>query len=154
MLCLLDISCHVYADYAKILGINYYIDTIWGISEKIQIKPNRISLVFTLHRPGVFFNVSESEQSSMHSFPSLAMYTLGRMHNTDVNPYCLSLLFSHWIHLTTLFTVKRLLNIILMSNFLWILRLYLFCQGRKILRITSQIGEMQITVTYLQWDTL
>lgn len=59
LFCLLDISCHVYADYAKILGINY-IDTIGGITEKIQIKANRISHVFTVHSPVFLMFLSQS----------------------------------------------------------------------------------------------
>lgn len=127
-----------------------------------KFKLSQTELVMCLQFIGLcFFNISESEQSSMHSFLPLAMYTSGRMHNADVNPSCLSLLFSHWIPLTTLLTVKRLLNIISRSNFLWIMRLYLFCQGRKILRISdwrdanhSYVFTMGHLITRMLFDRL
>lgn len=63
MVTLWDVSSYVYADYVEKLGIKY-IDSIEGITEKIQMKANRISHVFTVHMR--IFYVSEQEPLSSH----------------------------------------------------------------------------------------
>lgn len=89
---------------------------------------------------------SEATKSSMHNFLPLAMCTIGKMQNTDVNPYCHSSLLTE----SHDYIVYKLLNSFLNSNLGVedILRLYSLHQSRKILRIIPQMEEIQITAIY------
>lgn len=106
MVTLWDVSSYVYADYVEKLGINY-IDSIEGIIEKIQMKANRISHVFTVHmRIFLCFWTEATKQSSMHNFLPLAMCTIG---STQQHGYESLLPFPALLKqnpMTTLFTVK------------------------------------------------
>lgn len=53
-------SSYVFSDYVEILGINF-LDAIGDITEKVQIKANRISHIFTVHMSGAFIFLNWSQ---------------------------------------------------------------------------------------------